>query len=183
MCLLEPRISGSKADAVSRKLGFINWIRVESNEYVEGIWLLWNKSDCSVDYILSTPQVLHCSVQMYASREKFVVYVVYGETKETTRMDLWSSIRSLASSISDPWILIGDFNSMLSPDDKNGGHPPPELWLITSERALMMPIFLKLIILVTGLLGKEVGYKRELTGSLPTSIGSHHSRSLKLDMG
>lgn len=37
LCLYEPRISGDKAERVSRKLGFSNWLRIEANGFARGI--------------------------------------------------------------------------------------------------------------------------------------------------
>ena len=40
LVLLEPRISGSKADRVIRMLGFDRSHRVEAKSFSEGIWIL-----------------------------------------------------------------------------------------------------------------------------------------------
>lgn len=39
LVILEPRISGSVADSVYKKLKFGDWVRVESFGFSEGIWL------------------------------------------------------------------------------------------------------------------------------------------------
>ncbi|KAK4257184.1 hypothetical protein QN277_006806 [Acacia crassicarpa] len=124
-CLMEPRISGDRANMVCRKLGFSNWIRVESTGFSGGIWLLWNKDKFDITYILSTTQLLHCEIRELSTNIRYLVTAVYGETNLAGRASLWSSLRSLDSHASLPWLVLGDFNAFLSPNDKLGGADPP----------------------------------------------------------
>ncbi|KAK4277819.1 hypothetical protein QN277_015755 [Acacia crassicarpa] len=48
LCLLEPRISGVRADKVCRKLGFSHWMRVEATGFFGGIWVLWNSNEFDI---------------------------------------------------------------------------------------------------------------------------------------
>lgn len=54
---------------------------------------------------------------------KFKGYLnaVYGSPRACLRSDLWDNIRDISKGISDHWILIGDFNTFLHPDNKRGG--------------------------------------------------------------
>lgn len=47
---------------------------------------------------------------------------VYSNSNPSLRMDLWNQIRQLSSSIND-WLFVGDFNTMLKPENKRGGRP------------------------------------------------------------
>ncbi|KAK4282536.1 hypothetical protein QN277_013898 [Acacia crassicarpa] len=60
LCLMEPRISGNRADKVCQKLGFGHWIRVEASGFSGGIWILWNSDTFDVTYLTSSTQLLHC---------------------------------------------------------------------------------------------------------------------------
>lgn len=46
---------------------------------------------------------------------------IYGSPNGAKRRELWSSLGSIAHSMRGPWLLLGDFNAMLSKDDKQGG--------------------------------------------------------------
>lgn len=46
---------------------------------------------------------------------------VYASPVETVRNELWNRLSDLATSISDPWLLSGDFNVYKSLDEKWGG--------------------------------------------------------------
>ncbi|KAK4259223.1 hypothetical protein QN277_005575 [Acacia crassicarpa] len=124
LCLIEPRISGDRADRVCRELGFTNWIRVESTGFFGGIWIMWDNVAFDVSYITSTTQLLHCQIKDLNSNLMSLVTIVYGETTPSGRMALWSSLRSLAN-LASPWLVIGDFNVYLSPNDKLGGADLP----------------------------------------------------------
>ncbi|KAK4265516.1 hypothetical protein QN277_026562 [Acacia crassicarpa] len=127
LCLLEPRISGVKADRVCRKLGFNHWIRVESTRFLGGIWLLWDNGAFDITYLTSTTQLLHCQVKDLNSSIISLVTVVYGETTTVGRITLWNSLRLLSNSnvnFNLPWLALGDFNAYLSPNDKLGGANP-----------------------------------------------------------
>ena len=124
MCLLEPRISGIKADRVVKKLGFSNWWRVEATGYAGGIWVLWNEVEVSVEYICSTTQLLHCNIKDKGLKEESLHTFVYGDTNPSKRRELWASLETLSKQITSRWVVLGDFNSFLSPNDKIGGSIP-----------------------------------------------------------
>ncbi|XP_031131901.1 uncharacterized protein LOC116033288 [Ipomoea triloba] len=42
--LVEPKVSGSQANAICSKLGFSDWVRVEAVGFSGGIWIFWNDS-------------------------------------------------------------------------------------------------------------------------------------------
>lgn len=49
--LLEPRISGSGADKVCKKLGKSHWIISKEDGFSGGIWLLWDEASFLVSLI------------------------------------------------------------------------------------------------------------------------------------
>lgn len=97
LCLLEPRISGVRADTICRKLGFNNWSAVESTGFAGGIWIMWNEPNFRVEYVSCTPQLLHCRVTDNVLNKSCFLSVVYDETSEHARKFLWDLLRVLAS--------------------------------------------------------------------------------------
>lgn len=59
LIIMEPRISGERAERVSTSLGFQQVFRVDSVGYVGGIWLLWNPIGFGVHMLGSTSQFIH----------------------------------------------------------------------------------------------------------------------------
>ncbi|KAK4279973.1 hypothetical protein QN277_011661 [Acacia crassicarpa] len=125
LCIIEPCVSGSRADKVCRTLGFSHWMRVEATGFSGGIWLLWNSDTFDITYLTSSTQLLHCQVKELSCNTTSLLTIVYGETTLVGRSTLWNSLRLLASSSTYPWLVLGDFNTYLSPTDKLGGADPP----------------------------------------------------------
>ncbi|KAK4260483.1 hypothetical protein QN277_003587 [Acacia crassicarpa] len=126
LCLLEPCISGDRADKVCRRLCFSHWIRVEASGFSGGIWVLWDNDTFDITYLSSSTQTLHCQVYDRTNNSTSLVTMVYGETTLSSRNPLWDSLRSLAINSTLPWLVLGDFNAFMSPTDKLGGAAP--LW-------------------------------------------------------
>lgn len=42
---------------------------------------------------------------------------------QSLRNELWHYLRSLGQVIQSPWLIAGDFNQPVHPEDKSGGHP------------------------------------------------------------
>ncbi|XP_028760821.1 uncharacterized protein LOC114719473 [Neltuma alba] len=124
LCLIEPRISGQKADKVVRKLGFSHWIRVEATGFAGAIWVCWNEGDIKIEYISSTEQLLHCKVGRKNSNQCGFVSFIYGEPNYLKRGNLWQTIRTIAEHTTDAWLLVGDFNVIRHPRDRVGGAVP-----------------------------------------------------------
>ncbi|CAL1401386.1 unnamed protein product [Linum trigynum] len=67
-------------------------------------------------------QMIHVSYSRRGSREQeVVVSAIYGSPNAANRTALWTEIKRLARQTTLPWILIGDFNSILRPADRMGG--------------------------------------------------------------
>lgn len=65
---------------------------------------------------------------MFGSWKPFFLSSVYASPNNHHRSTLWLDLKSLATAhvtASDPWLLLGDFNSLLSPQDKQGGRWDP----------------------------------------------------------
>ncbi|CAN1126735.1 Putative ribonuclease H protein At1g65750, partial [Linum perenne] len=55
--------------------------------------------------------------------EKFMLTAIYGKPNIRERNLLWDAIKRLSANVVEPWILSGDFNALLSMEDKRGGAP------------------------------------------------------------
>ena len=53
----------------------------------------------------------------------FLLTAVYASPNFTKRKFFWEYLQNLAIAVSLPWVLLGDFNDMLSNDEKMGGLP------------------------------------------------------------
>ncbi|CAL1414000.1 unnamed protein product [Linum trigynum] len=58
---------------------------------------------------------------MTSQRIEWQLSAVYGNPAPVQRRELWSFLRNVAEDQDVPWLLAGDFNSILSPSEKLGG--------------------------------------------------------------
>ncbi|XP_024042959.1 uncharacterized protein LOC112099735 [Citrus clementina] len=116
---MEPRISGIKADDFIKKSGFACSNRVEAEGFSGGIWLLW-RSFIEVEVSINHSQCIHFK---FCKNKVFMSWVtaVYASPNPMLRRQLWDRMENIASSIQGPWLIGGDFNSILYASEKQGG--------------------------------------------------------------
>ncbi|KAF5193757.1 Ribonuclease h domain [Thalictrum thalictroides] len=114
--LLEPMIYPKDVPyGLLQSLGFSSiFLHNERGNKKPNIWLLW-KNGCVVPQLLSyTEQCLSVDVN------GVMLTFVHGHTYYVKRRELWSQF----SPVSKPWLVLGDFNSYLSIDEKRGVRKP-----------------------------------------------------------
>ncbi|XP_026452135.1 uncharacterized protein LOC113352537 [Papaver somniferum] len=81
------------------------------------IWLFWNAST-------TQPTVISMSSQMVTvSVGDVLVSGVHAHVKLVQRIFLWSEMEMI-SEMNKPWIILGEFNAILTPYEKVGGRNP-----------------------------------------------------------
>ncbi|KAK9020048.1 hypothetical protein V6N11_054545 [Hibiscus sabdariffa] len=120
VALLETRISGNKTDSVVRKLGFPNSFRVEARGFSGGIWLLW-KDSISLEIEVISNQFIH--YRLFSSCISMPVFatIVYVNLNIFYRKFLWKQLEVFNPRESAPWIIGGDFSSLLNEGDSMRG--------------------------------------------------------------
>jgi hypothetical protein len=85
------------------------------------IVVFWNPATVNVDLIVFSAQGLH--VLIYSLVHQFRVYAsfVYGYNTVIARRTLWDDLRNWIPN--SPWLILGDFNSLLSQANKHHGEP------------------------------------------------------------
>ncbi|CAN0870549.1 Putative ribonuclease H protein At1g65750 [Linum grandiflorum] len=118
--ICEPRISGDRAVEVISRMGYDEYVRVDAVGFRGGIWVLWRTHEVSLSLIASSSQFIHLEGK---SNElgSFFLTAIYGNPSVSRRNELWDALRSIEGSMTSPWMLIGDFNALLSANEKQGG--------------------------------------------------------------
>ena len=62
--------------------------------------------------------MVHCHITERSKGHQFDLTVVYGFYTIEQRKSLWTDLNLMAQSISQPWIIVGDFNALMSPKDR-----------------------------------------------------------------
>lgn len=121
LVILEPRVSGQRADKIIEKLDYGSSYRIEANGFSGGIWLLWDQSYVKIDIISATNQLLHSKLTMLDKGDSSLFTCVYGSFTPSIRQSLWSQLEAIHSSTNNSnWMCIGDFNSYKVVEDKQG---------------------------------------------------------------
>ena len=76
-----------------------------------------------LDVIESTAQAIHCVAFCKSTSTKFVVSFIYAFNTIVGRRPLWDNLYSYNVSLELPWLLVGDFNNVLSDEEKGNGCP------------------------------------------------------------
>ena len=66
---------------------------------------------------------IHALVKVPSTSFSFLLIAIYALPNFNKRKLFWDHLQNLATAISLPWVLLGDFNDMLSDDKKLGGLP------------------------------------------------------------
>ncbi|XP_019241257.1 PREDICTED: uncharacterized protein LOC109221251 [Nicotiana attenuata] len=80
------------------------------------IWLLVDSNIWQVDVIQTDAQFIHCIISNSSIR--CAMTVVYGYNSLEKRKEMWQKLQSLAQTINYPWLLWGDFNAIISTQDR-----------------------------------------------------------------
>ncbi|XP_028549548.1 uncharacterized protein LOC114579370 [Dendrobium catenatum] len=117
LVLLEPLISMDKLFNTNKILGFKHAFANVSNK----IWVFW-KEFVRIDFIGDFSQVLHCNIE--SSNLQCVASFVYAATSCSLRKILWDQLVNFHSICTLPWLVGGDFNTIVNPSERVGGlHP------------------------------------------------------------
>ena len=65
--------------------------------------------------------MLHCYIIQQLAQKPFFMTFVHGFNRCEQRRSLWDNIRVLGDHIQEAWNVIGDFNAILSCEDRIGG--------------------------------------------------------------
>uniref|UniRef100_A0A7N0VCC1 Endonuclease/exonuclease/phosphatase domain-containing protein n=1 Tax=Kalanchoe fedtschenkoi TaxID=63787 RepID=A0A7N0VCC1_KALFE len=122
--LLETKLSSSAYSALQQKFsrqGSWNFVSNFETHSHGRILLSWNSSiikSCQVLFL--NPQFIHCSLS--TDFYQFQVTTLYAFNQKISRVPLWSDLLNIALSVQVPWLVFGDFNSILSTQDKFGSN-------------------------------------------------------------
>ncbi|XP_074290663.1 uncharacterized protein LOC141617376 [Silene latifolia] len=101
------------------------WSICTNNSVAEGgrIWLLWNPGSFAVDILDVSPQSIHSRITMRGNQQVFYFTVVYGFNRAAERGTLWTSLKGYYNAVQGSWLVGGDFNNIIHPNERLGGAP------------------------------------------------------------
>ncbi|XP_009606568.1 uncharacterized protein [Nicotiana tomentosiformis] len=123
VALMEPFQKQGLIQKYRRRLGMENTISNINGK----IWLFIN---VLVEWELLIDTEQHITIKIFHQDiGKYIMMTfVYAKCSSMERLELWDNLYYLASDMELPWMVGGDFNVILSEEEKIGGQPvyPPE---------------------------------------------------------
>lgn len=122
IALLETRVKEINANSISSSLAANwSWVFNYSSHPNGRIWLGWNPNFWNISILFSAAQIITCSVMNIIAQTTFLVSFIYGFNEVNNRRSLWSDLIQFNHQCTDPWLICGDFNSILSLNENSGG--------------------------------------------------------------
>lgn len=121
MCiLLEINLNKEEVVAFINKF-FVGWNYSTNLDCCMGgrILMLWGWDMFTIYVYLSSEQLVHCCVRVVGVIDPFMLTAVYVWNTMGQRLSLWNHLSFLT--ITGPWLVCGDFNTIFSSEDKLGG--------------------------------------------------------------
>ncbi|XP_059451039.1 uncharacterized protein LOC132181825 [Corylus avellana] len=118
--LSETKVLSSRFWSSLSCLGFSAWLEVPPVGLSGGLFVTW-KYGFSLDLVNLDQHHISCMVVSDPPHRSWLISCVYAPHTVQNRFALWSNLSALGSSFGGAWLLLGDFNAILSSADKCGG--------------------------------------------------------------
>ncbi|KAJ6389827.1 hypothetical protein OIU77_028031, partial [Salix suchowensis] len=121
--LIETKTQPEKLAILMHKLGLQGWSTLANSAVTQPsrIMVSWNPHTHSIQEIDQSSQWITCSATNKATKTSLTITVVYGLNSPSERIPLWNYIQNQGSIITNPWIILGDFNAIMHPWNRAGG--------------------------------------------------------------
>ncbi|XP_019237563.1 PREDICTED: uncharacterized protein LOC109217751 [Nicotiana attenuata] len=135
IAIVENKVQANKAEAIIRKV-FGNWQWTVNYDEAPGgrIWIIWDQTKAEFEVKQIHEQYIAGQVVLRQCNTKFIFVAVYGKHSIQDSKSLWTDSERTMSGIQDPNLTMGDFNSILSTENRVMGNPVREGEVIDFKR-------------------------------------------------
>ncbi|XP_074301391.1 uncharacterized protein LOC141632776 [Silene latifolia] len=125
--LRETKVKPSSLNKISSNI-CTGWSISTNSSYHKGgrVWLLWKPNLFDLQFIEYNAQFIHVLVHELATGSQFYLTMVYAFNGLSERKALWSRLQDMSGHIHSPWLICGDFNTVLAPSERLGGSTTKE---------------------------------------------------------
>ncbi|KAL2246088.1 UNVERIFIED_CONTAM: hypothetical protein Sindi_2877000 [Sesamum indicum] len=128
LCLLGILKTKLAASTIPKILSrsFPGWCQTNNFDTIAGgrILVIWDPAVIDLHPIDISPQVIHCHATNKSSQLSFYISFTYGLYSVVNRRSMWDKLTDLGQAITMPWLIMGDFNCVKSPEEKQLGVAP-----------------------------------------------------------
>ncbi|XP_074305236.1 uncharacterized protein LOC141640286 [Silene latifolia] len=125
--LLETKVKPSSLNRIRDSI-CAGWCVSTNSQWHKGgrVWLLWKPHLYQMHFIEYNAQFIHVKVTELHTGVHFFLTMIYAFNGVQERKSLWTRLGYFKNHISGPWLLCGDFNTVLSPCERLGGQSTEE---------------------------------------------------------
>ncbi|XP_072087303.1 uncharacterized protein [Arachis hypogaea] len=102
------------------RLGYYPVGIVDAVGHKGGIWFLSANLKFSCKILWAMNQCV--TLEIDGGGRRWICSAIYGSPQATNRVELWSHLLDIGLCIQDPWVVVGDFNDILSVHEVKGGN-------------------------------------------------------------
>ena len=123
--ILETKLAASTIPKILSR-SFPGWCQTNNFDTIAGgrILVIWDPAVIDLHPIDISPQVIHCHATNKSSQLSFYISFTYGLYSVVNRRSMWDKLTDLGQALSMPWLIMGDFNCVKSPEEKQLGVAP-----------------------------------------------------------
>ena len=118
MFLMETKQKFGYISDLQKSLGYDGIYTVEPLGLSGGLAVFW-KSSYGVEILSGDKRIIDLKVSVRSM--SFFLSCVYGDPVRERRQEVWDRLVEIGLSRNEPWLLAGDFNELMSNEDKLGG--------------------------------------------------------------
>lgn len=122
--LIETKLPLNKIASMEASLNLHGWQFISNASVSDSCRILlgWNPLSFRITCIHCNPQWITCEAFSLSTKTTKIITFVYAFNKPADRKPLWDYIANSSSVFSQaPWVLLGDFNAIMQPDQRAGG--------------------------------------------------------------
>lgn len=86
------------------------------------IWIMWDDQTVDIKLVSMSDQYIHCEIYELDREHIQWTTCIYAHNTFEQRRTLWKNIEQITLQQTGPWMVIGDFNNVLTLNDIIGGH-------------------------------------------------------------
>ena len=118
--LSKTKLKKKAMERAKRKVGFVYGLVVPKSNKSGGLAMLW-KENINLEIMGYAGDLIDTIVTEADSRLKWKITGFYGRPEAHKRKESWDQLKALNRKFKLPWICFGDFNEILSMNEKMGG--------------------------------------------------------------
>lgn len=117
--LLETKVKSKNLGMLYQRM-FNGWCFTSNSSLIDKgrILLAWKSTSFHLNICQCSEQYIHCFLTPVNAVKGFYVTFIYAYNERVKRLKLWEDLKKFK--IIEPWLLCGDFNSILNTDERIG---------------------------------------------------------------